>query len=121
MVNIEKLTDKALADLAKEIQKEKVKRTRINLAQTDIRKALKKHEVSIDEINIKEFVLRDKPKKKPKSPALSGRTHVKPKYHNPKGSERWSGRGRAPSWVVQICEENKISLAEFKKKSEFSV
>ena len=40
---------------------------------------------------------------------------MKPKYANPQGADRWSGRGRAPSWVMELCTKEGIDLADFKK------
>ncbi len=48
------------------------------------------------------------------------RAVVKPKYKNPLSSQSWSGRGRAPQWVLEICEAEKMNILEFKTDKRFS-
>jgi len=36
-------------------------------------------------------------------------------------SNAWSGRGRTPKWVMEICEQQNISLEDFKNDSRFKV
>jgi DNA-binding protein H-NS len=49
------------------------------------------------------------------------RVAVRPKYRHPSSRDTWTGRGRAPKWVVALCEERKITLAAFKSSSDFSI
>ena len=44
---------------------------------------------------------------------------VKAKYISPNGLDRWSGRGRAPTWVNDLCLQEGIGLEEFKKDDQF--
>ena len=37
------------------------------------------------------------------------------------GENSWSGRGRAPKWVLRICEEQGINLEEFKSLDKYLV
>ena len=37
------------------------------------------------------------------------------------GSKKWSGRGRTPSWVVEICRSKGISVEGFKSDSRFVI
>ena len=34
-------------------------------------------------------------------------------------SNAWSGRGRTPKWVMEICEQQNISLEDFKNDKRF--
>ena len=47
------------------------------------------------------------------------RTEVKPKYHDGARKNFWTGRGRAPKWVTAICEEQNMTLTEFKSSENF--
>ena len=48
-----------------------------------------------------------------------GRETVVAKYKNPNGPETWSGRGRAPHWVIQIMDASDLSLEDFKSSPQF--
>lgn len=37
------------------------------------------------------------------------------------GINRWSGRGRAPSWVTAILEEKGITIEQFKDSSDWLI
>lgn len=43
------------------------------------------------------------------------------KYKNPKGAEKWSGRGRAPKWVGDILAKKRISIAQFKADKRYKI
>ncbi len=49
------------------------------------------------------------------------RKSVAPKYHDGTHTNFWSGRGRAPRWVVDICERLECTVLEFKARDEFLV
>lgn len=38
------------------------------------------------------------------------RSSVTPKYLNPNGNEKWTGRGSTPGWVMNICEWENINI-----------
>ena len=46
---------------------------------------------------------------------------VKPKYISEDNLNQWSGRGKPPGWVKDICEAKNISLADFKKSSLYLI
>lgn len=37
------------------------------------------------------------------------------------GENSWTGRGRAPKWILRICEEQGITLEEFKRLDKYLV
>ena len=47
------------------------------------------------------------------------RKSVVPKYSNPNGRDKWTGRGRAPRWVINICEQENIDVKDFKIDPRF--
>lgn len=49
----------------------------------------------------------------------SGREAVAAKYRNPHGAETWSGRGRAPRWVVEIMNAEGLDIDAFKASSAY--
>jgi len=55
-----------------------------------------------------------------KSPAgVRRRRKVKPVYKS--GKNAWTGRGRAPGWVVKICEKDGIDVAKFKTLPQYKI
>ena len=46
---------------------------------------------------------------------------VKPKYTSEDNLKQWSGRGKPPGWVKDICETKNISLAEFKSSALYLI
>ena len=136
MKHLEKLTDKQLSAKAKEIAAEEKRRANLKAAASAILTILKKHRLSAHDLT--ELNLGQKPtafaKKKTagkkKRPAATKKTSVKKsdkraivayKYKNPKGSEKWSGRGRAPKWVTAIIAKKRISLAQFKDDKRYKI
>lgn len=66
--------------------------------------AAKKHGFSLDQLTAVAVVA--KPARKPRAKSnADGRAKVAPKYKNPNNAEEtWSGRGRAPKWMVAHLE-----------------
>ena len=44
---------------------------------------------------------------------------VKPVYKS--GKNLWTGRGRAPGWVVKICEKDRVDVTKFKTLSQYKI
>ena len=136
MKHLEKLTDKQLAATAKEIAAEEKRRANLKAAASAILTVLKKHRLSVRDLT--NLDLGQKPaaraKKKPAGkkgrPAAAKKTSAKKsdkramvayKYKNPKGAEKWSGRGRAPKWVSEILAKKRISIAQFKADKRYKI
>ena len=52
---------------------------------------------------------------------LDGRKIVTPKYRCLETKQYWTGRGKPPRWVTELCEVTNISLKEFKTREEYKV
>ena len=123
MASLKNLTsdqlEKMLATTAAEIKR----REHIQAATSEIRAVLKKYKLTMQDIDLQAFnkkaVGKTARKGKVKSGARDNRKRVKAKYANPKGAETWSGRGRAPAWVLEICQKEGVELTAFKKDSRF--
>lgn len=128
-MKLEDLSDKDLAKIASNIVKENKRRANYKAAATAIIAILKKYKISINEIPELGLEKRSSAVGKKKlipTQAKHRGTKIKPskkadkrlkvahKYKNPTGSEKWSGRGRAPQWVKAVLEKNNISIAQFK-------
>ena len=136
MKQIEKLTDKQLAATAKEIAAEEKRRANLKAAASAILTVLKKHRLSVRDLTDLDLgqkpVARAKRKTADKKgrPAAAKKTSAKKsdkramvadKYKNPKGAEKWSGRGRAPHWVSDILAKKRISIAQFKADKRYKI
>jgi DNA-binding protein H-NS len=134
--NFEKLSDKQLAATAKEIAAEEKRRANLKAAASAILTVLKKHKLSVSDLPGLELgqigTTRAKKKTAGKKgrPAAAKKTLAKKsdkrakvafKYQNPKGSEKWSGRGRAPKWVSDILAKKRISMAQFKADKRYKI
>ena len=135
-MKLDKLSDKDLAKIASNIETENKRRANRKAAAAAIIAVLKKHELSIGDIP--ELELGKRPSKTGRKRAVATKTSAakakaKPsrktdkrlkvayKYKNPKGPEKWSGRGRAPNWVNAILENNRISIAQFKASKRYKI
>jgi DNA-binding protein H-NS len=56
-----------------------------------------------------------------KSKEDDGQKTVVAKYKNHVTGETWSGRGRAPKWVVATLQERDWTVEEFKQSDEFLI
>ena len=123
MSSLKNLTRGQLAKMLVNAEAEIKRRENTKEATAEIQAVLNKHNLTIQDIDLsalnKRIARNTKNTKKAQSRALDKRKRVKVKYANPKGTEVWSGRGRAPAWVVKLCQEEGIDLAAFKKDGRF--
>ena len=135
-MELDKLSDKDLAKIASNIETENKRRANRKAAATAIIAVLKEHKLSIadiPELGLERRSLKTRRKRADAKKATLARAKAKPfrktdkrakvayKYKNPKGPEKWSGRGRAPKWVTAILENNRISIAQFKASKRYKI
>ena len=136
IMKLEDLSDKDLAKIAGNIKDENKRRANRKAAAMAIIAILKKHKLSIGDIpelelgkrpsktgrkrSVAEKTMAAKSKEK-SSKKTDKRLKVAYKYKNPKGLEKWSGRGRAPKWVNAILDNNRISIAQFKASKRYKI
>ena len=135
-MKLDKLSDNDLAKIASNIETENKRRANRKAASAAIIAVLKKYKLSIGDIP--ELELGKRPSKTGGKRAVATKTSaakakaepsrktdkrikVAYKYKNPKGPEKWSGRGRAPKWVNGLLENNRISIAQFKADKRFKI
>ena len=113
--------DKMLADTKAEI----VRRGYIDKATSDIIAILDKYNLNIRDIDffkldkLKGPTTKKLLKKRASKNTADRRSTVRPKYRNPHSTESWSGRGRTPAWVAQICADENITIQKFKTDGRF--
>ena len=96
------------------------RRQRVEKATIEIQRVAKKYKLSKDELKTafdslhsSKVVSASKPK--------STRAKVEPKYQSQDGTKKWTGRGRTPSWVVEICQSKGLTVDAFKSDSQFLI
>jgi DNA-binding protein H-NS len=108
-------TSKAIADIKKILKKYKLRAEDIDWRQLNKttkagnEKKLSRKSNTAVKIKAKEMLKADQ------------RSSVAPKYLNPNGNEKWTGRGRTPSWVINICEQENIDIENFKLDPRFKM
>ena len=117
---IKKLSGKDLTKLIDQASKELIQRKRMDVLSKDIQRVIAKHKVSKSELASLIDMIRFETKvsKKTKTRAAS---KVPAKFKNPNGQETWTGRGRAPNWVSEICQTTGITVTEFKASSAYLI
>ena len=126
-----------------ETQAELKRRENIDKARKDIQAVLKKYRITIDDLNLgtssnKSASKKTAAKKSTKKKAATKkaehksrstkttrkndqRATVAAKYHNPETGDKWSGRGRAPVWVNNLCTAEAIDIKQFKMDARFRI
>ena len=133
MTNLSNLSASQLNKMIENTKAEIKRRENIQAAQTQIQAILKKFGLRIQDLDLKTASTPKKQKagrkstSKAKAPRAKSsktkdnRAKVLPKYKNPNGTETWSGRGRLPSWVADICQNEGISVEIFKTDTRFAI
>lgn len=136
MSHISNMTSVQLKKMLSAAKVELKRRENASMAYTEIRKTLKKYKLEIEDIDWNQLTRNVKsaakeqtvsnPNKLAKTKAnkkgkTDRRSSVDPKHLNPNGIETWSGRGRAPQWVVEICERETISIEDFKLDPRYKI
>ena len=123
--NLTRLSDEELQIKLGEIQAEICRRANLQTAAQKIQKIITGLGINYSDIHPSYFeAQKTKAKQRKKQSGgkkASIRRKVKPKYKCEDGLNFWSGRGRAPRWVTDLCSKRDITLSEFKKSTEFLV
>lgn len=128
MKTIKNLSDKELAHTAKQIALETQTRANRKAAAREILAVLKTHNLTLKDLSNLDFATQSRKSKmavgkkaQKKSKKTDKRAKVVAKFRNPKGSERWTGRGRAPKWVSNIVNARKITIEQFKTDKRYKI
>lgn len=135
MANIPKMTNRELESVLCEAKNELARRVNISKAFADIKKILEKYNLQAEDLDWRQLnktteTGNKKSSRKPNTAVkirakkrlrTDRRSSVVPIYLNPNGQEKWSGRGRTPSWVNNICEQENIDVKNFKLDPRFKI
>ena len=123
MTTLRKVSVAQLNKIINETQTELSRRQNIDSATAEIRSILKKYKIDFKDIKLntpaKADGKRGKKKQAKAAKPRDQRSTVKAKYKDPNSTATWSGRGRTPAWVRDICQIEGIGIERFKKDSRF--
>jgi DNA-binding protein H-NS len=123
MMTLKKLSAAQLKKIIDETQVELTRRKNIDAATVEIRSILKKHKIDFQDIDLNTITRTDsKSSTKKRAKVIKSRDQrstVKAKYKDPNSAASWTGRGRTPAWVQDICQNEGIDIDGFKKDVRF--
>ena len=124
MKSVSNLSQSELNNLISEASRELKARKRSEEVIRDIHKVLDKHGITKRERSA--FLDAAKSgglasRRTPKRPSKRKGIKVAPKYRCPTSGDTWTGRGRAPAWVVSTCDSNKLSIKAFKSDPTYLI
>jgi DNA-binding protein H-NS len=123
MSKLSKLTKTQLDKMLLDTQAELSRREGVTKAEKEIRAILEKYSINIGDIDLAALRPSADGSRKGKAGAKrkANRASVAAKFKSLDGSETWTGRGRAPKWVVSQCESEGISVDAFKQDARFLI
>ena len=124
MKSVSSLSQSELNNLISEASRELEARRKSEAVIRDIHKVLDKHGISKRErpVLLQAAKSGGMPStRRPKRASKRKGVKVEPKYRCPTSGDTWTGRGRAPAWVVDACASNKLSIETFKSDSTYLI
>jgi len=130
MSKLSKLTKTQLDKILLDTQAELSRREGVTKAEKEIRAILKKYSINIGDIDLAALRSNTDTSRKGKAGAKrkakraggkDNRASVAAKFKSLDGRETWTGRGRAPKWVVSQCESEGMSVKAFKEDARFII
>ena len=130
MSKLSKLTKTQLNKMLLDTQAELHRRDGVVKAEKEISAILKKYSITIGDIDLAalrasaEGSRKGKAGERKRAGGAGGkdnRASVAAKFKSVDGSETWTGRGRAPKWVVSQCESEGMSVEAFKEDARFII
>ena len=123
MKTLKKLSAAQLNKIIDETQAELTRRKNIDAATVEIRSILTKYKIDFQDIDLN-LITRTRSKSSIKKQAKvtksrDQRSTVRAKYKDPNSLATWTGRGRTPAWVQDICQNEGIDIEVFKKDERF--
>ena len=118
---LSKMTNEKLEELLITAKNEIEYRNNCKLASAEIKKILKKYSVSLSDLKELNSVTIRKSKNRKVSENNKRNKSIPPKYRDPVSNKDWTGRGRSPQWVKEICQKENIDIQQFKSDKRFLI
>ena len=124
MKAVSNLSQLELNNLISEASRELEARKKSEAVVRDIHKVLDKHGISKRERSalLQAAMNGGAPSTRtPKRASKRKGVKVASKYRCPTSGDTWTGRGRAPAWVVDACALKKLSIEAFKSEATYLI
>ena len=126
MTQLSNLSEPQLEKRIQETQAELDRRIAVSKATKDIFKILQKYNLAADDLDFKKLFSNSSTKPTRKiagkdAKRKKNRAKVAPKFQSIDTVQKWTGRGRAPKWVVAFCEAENLTIEDFKKDPRFKI
>ena len=124
MKSVSSLSQSELNNLISEASRELEARKKSESVIRDIHKVLEKHGITKRERSALLQAAMSGGMASTRTPKRASKrkgVKVAPKYRCPTSGDTWTGRGRAPVWVVDACKANKLSIAAFKSDATYLI
>ena len=124
MKSVSSLSQSELNNLISEASRELEARKKSESVIRDIHKVLDKHGITKRERSVLLQAAMSGGMGSTRTPKRASKrkgVKVAPKYRCPTSGDTWTGRGRAPAWVVDACKANKLSIAAFKSDATYLI
>ena len=126
MVQVSNLSEMQLKKIIQESQAELIRRDAISKATQDVIKILQKYKLTTDDIDLPKLLSSNSTKSRrttTQKPSIQKkkRGKVAPKFKSIDATQNWTGRGKAPRWVVALCEEENLTIDAFKNDLRFRI
>lgn len=119
-MELDSLDTKQLKQVISEANSALNRRQKVEKAIVEFQRVAKKYKLGKEELKtvlVSVHSSKSVSKSKPKSVGKK----VEPKYQSQDASKTWTGRGRTPSWVVEICRSTGLTVEAFKSDSRFLI
>ena len=117
-MDLSSLDKKQLRKIISDANSALTRRQKVEKAMTEIRRISKKHKLSKDELHSMLVSIQSDKVSPSRKPGVL-RAQVSPKYQSLDGTKNWTGRGRTPSWVDEICQSHGLTVESFKSDPRF--
>ena len=124
MKSVSSLSQSELNNLISEASRELKARKKSEAVVRDIHKVLDKHGITKRERSVLLQAAMSGGMASTRTPKRASKrkgVKVAPKYRCPTSGDTWTGRGRAPAWVVDACKAKKLSIAAFKSDATYLI
>lgn len=119
-MDLKSLNSKQLENVISEANSALNRRRKIEKAVLEMQRITKKYKLSKDDLTTALTALQPAKSTLVRRP-VAVRAKVAPKYQSKDGAQVWTGRGRTPLWVAELCRSEGLTVKAFKSDPRFLI
>lgn len=119
-MDLKSLNSKQLENVISEANSALNRRRKVEKALLEMQRITKKYKLNKDELTTALTALQPAKSALVRKP-VAVRAKVAPKYQSKDGAKIWTGRGRTPLWVVELCQTEGLTVRAFKSDPRFLI